>query len=112
MDPSDVLISESQERMLFIVKNGHETEISNAFAKYDLPYSIIGKVTDTRHVIVRHNDTVIADLPTDLIANAPLLNWPKTKPLYLNSVSNSKPDLPSNIKETILRILSLSLIHI
>ena len=106
MDPSDVLISESQERMLFIVKNGHETEISNAFAKYDLPYSIIGKVTDTRHVIVRHNDTVIADLPTDLIANAPLLNWPKTKPLYLNSVSNSKPDLPSNIKETILRILS------
>ena len=35
-----------------------------------------------------------------------MLNWPKTKPLYLDSDSSSKPDLPSNIKETILRVLS------
>ena len=106
MEPYEILISESQERMLFVVNPNNSTEILKAFDKYNLPYSVIGKVTDSKNVVIKQNNKIIVDLPTSLIANAPLINWPKTKPDYLNNISHSKPELPSNIQETILKVLS------
>ena len=106
MEPYEILISESQERMLFVVNPNNSTEILKAFDKYNLPYSVIGKVTDSKSVVIKQNNKIIVDLPTSLIANAPLINWPKTKPDYLNNISHSKPELPSNIQETILKVLS------
>ena len=106
MEPYEILISESQERMLFVVNPNNSTEILKAFDKYNLPYSVIGRVTDSKHVVIKQNNKIIVDLPTSLIANAPLINWPKTKPDYLNNISPSKPELPSNIQETILKVLS------
>jgi phosphoribosylformylglycinamidine synthase len=106
MEPYEILISESQERMLFIVNPNNSTEILKAFDKYNLPYSVIGKVTDSKSVVIKQNNKIIVDLPTSLIANAPLINWPKTKPDHLNNISHSKPELPSNIQETILKVLS------
>ena len=106
MEPYEILISESQERMLFIVNPNNSTEILKAFDKYNLPYSVIGKVTDSKNVVIKQNNKIIVDLPTSLIANAPLINWPKTKPDHLNNISHSKPELPSNIQETILKVLS------
>ena len=106
MEPYEILISESQERMLFVVNPNNSTEILKAFDKYNLPYSVIGRVTDSKNVVIKQNNKIIVDLPTSLIANAPLINWPKTKPDYLNNISQSKPELPSNIQETILKVLS------
>ena len=106
MEPYEILISESQERMLFVVNPNNSTEILKAFDKYNLPYSVIGKVTDSKSVVIKQNNKIIVDLPTSLIANAPLINWPKTKPDHLNNISHSKPELPSNIQETILKVLS------
>tara|TARA_B100000949_G_C14284215_1_gene453351 strand:- start:990 stop:3200 length:2211 start_codon:yes stop_codon:yes gene_type:complete len=106
MEPYEILISESQERMLFVVNPNNSTEILKAFDKYNLPYSVIGKVTDSKNVVIKQNNKIIVDLPTSLIANAPLINWPKTKPDHLNNISHSKPELPSNIQETILKVLS------
>nr|AIE99399.1 phosphoribosylformylglycinamidine synthase II (purL) [uncultured marine thaumarchaeote KM3_10_C07] len=106
MEPYEVLISESQERMLFIINPDNLDTISQCFDKYSLQYSIIGKVTDTKHVVITSDNQVIVDLPTKLIANAPLIHWPKTKPKYLDGRSTSKPELPADIKETILKVLS------
>lgn len=106
MLPYEILISESQERMLFVVNPNNLDEILDSFDKYHLPYSIIGKVTNSKHVVIKQNNSIIVDLPTTLIANAPLINWPKTRPDYLDNISNSKPELPINVKETILKVLS------
>ena len=63
MQSHEIMISESQERMVFVIKKGREEAIGKIFKKYGLLYSIIGKVTDTKRMIVRQNGKVVADLP-------------------------------------------------
>ena len=107
MNSSEIMISESQERMLFIVEDGFEDDILSSFNKYYLPYSIIGKVTDSKHMIIRKDGMQIVDLPIELIANAPLQLWPSKRPLYLDVEHEiEKPPLPDDINSTIISILS------
>ncbi len=77
MSSYEIMLSESQERMLFVLKPGHEKEAEDIFKKWELDYSIIGKLTDTgRIVCLRHGKTEV-DIKVDpLVEESPVYNRP------------------------------------
>jgi phosphoribosylformylglycinamidine synthase len=77
MTAYEMMLSESQERMLMILKPGREPEAEAVFRKWGLDFAVIGKTTDTGRMIVKHRGQVEADLPVDKLANsAPLYQRP------------------------------------
>ena len=63
------MLSESQERMLIIVKAGREEEVKRIFDKWDLPWARIGQVTDTGQMVVKHHGEIVADIPAKKLAD-------------------------------------------
>jgi len=87
MTAYEIMLSESQERMLIIVKKGHEEEVRRIFDKWDLPWAEIGIVTDTGRMIVRDHGRVVADIPAAKLANeAPVYQRDASEPAYLKTV--------------------------
>ena len=77
MTAYEMMLSESQERMLMILKPGAEPQAEAIFRKWGLDFAVIGATTDTGRMIVRHKGEVEADLPVDKLANsAPLYERP------------------------------------
>lgn len=108
MEPWEVMMSESQERMLLCVKKGKEKEILNIFWKWDLNAVIIGTVTDDKKVIIKDNGKIVAEVDTNALANAPLYDMPYEKPAYLdelNKLDMTKIPEPKNYNKALLEIL-------
>jgi phosphoribosylformylglycinamidine synthase len=77
MTAYEMMLSESQERMLMILKPGREDEAEAVFRKWGLDFAVIGKTTDTGRMVVRHKGEVAADLPVPVLANsAPVYERP------------------------------------
>ncbi|AUJ87336.1 phosphoribosylformylglycinamidine synthase subunit PurL [Enterococcus sp. CR-Ec1] len=68
MTPYEMMLSESQERMLICVKKGHEAEVEALFKKYDLEAVVIGEVTDDGNYRLFHHGQKVANLPVDALA--------------------------------------------
>jgi phosphoribosylformylglycinamidine synthase len=87
MTPYEIMLSESQERMLIIVHQGREEEVKRIFDKWDLPWSPIGAVTDTGRMVVKFHGQVVADIPARKLANeAPVYEREFREPAYLKTV--------------------------
>jgi phosphoribosylformylglycinamidine synthase len=87
MTSYEIMLSESQERMLIIVKKGREDEVKRIFDKWDLPWSEIGQVTDTGRMVVRHHGRVVVDVPAKKLADeAPVYYRDAQEPAYLKEV--------------------------
>ncbi len=87
MSSYEIMLSESQERMLIIVKKGHEAEVKRIFDKWDLPWAEVGVVTDTGRMVVRHNGKIVADIPAKKIADeSPVYQRASQEPAYLKEV--------------------------
>src|SRR5271155_3642296 len=87
MTPYEIMLSESQERMLIIVKSGREEEVKRIFDKWDLPWARIGQVTDTGRMVVKHHGQVVADIPArKLTDEAPVYHREFVEPAYLKAV--------------------------
>jgi len=87
MTPYEILLSESQERMLIIVKKGREAEVKRFFDKWDLPWAEIGLVTDTGRMIVKNRGQVVADIPAKKLTDeAPVYQREFREPEYLKAV--------------------------
>jgi phosphoribosylformylglycinamidine synthase II len=81
MTPYEIMLSESQERMLLVVKNGREAEVERIFEKWDLHAAHIGYVTDDGRMRVKDKGTVVAEIPnTALTDDAPLYRRPMSEP--------------------------------
>ena len=81
MTPYEVMLSESQERMLIIAKRGKENLVREIFAKWDVPCAEIGRVTDDGIMRVRNNGAIAAEIPAKPLAEeAPLYSRQATKP--------------------------------
>ena len=77
MTAYEMMLSESQERMLVILKPGREPDAQAIFKKWGLDFAVIGRTTDTGRMIVKHKGHIEADLPVDKLANsAPLYERP------------------------------------
>ena len=94
MTAYEMLLSESQERMLITAKSGHEKELVKIFKKWDLDAVVIGKVVKGNRLKIFHLDELTADLPIDkLTASAPLYDRKREKPIteHIKIVKNRKP---------------------
>jgi phosphoribosylformylglycinamidine synthase subunit PurL len=87
MTPYEIMLSESQERMLIIVQRGREAEVKRIFDKWDLPWAEIGQVTDTGRMVVKNHGRVVADIPAKKLADeAPVYQREAREPEYLKAV--------------------------
>ena len=87
MTSYEIMLSESQERMLIIVHKGREEEVKRIFDKWDLPWSEIGFVTDTGRMVVKQHGKVVADIPAKKIADeSPVYQRESKEPEYLKAV--------------------------
>src|SRR5205814_2609206 len=86
MTPYEILLSESQERMLIIAKRGKENIVREISAKWDVPCAEIGRVTDDGMMRVRNNGSVSAEIPAKPLAEeAPIYEREDRKSTRLNS---------------------------
>jgi phosphoribosylformylglycinamidine synthase len=84
MNPYEIMLSESQERMLLVVKRGREAEVERIFEKWDLHAVRIGEVTNDRLMRVRNGGEVVAEISTaSLTDDAPMYRRPMAEPDYL-----------------------------
>ncbi|MCS7115971.1 MAG: phosphoribosylformylglycinamidine synthase subunit PurL [Nitrososphaerota archaeon] len=107
MDPVEIMLSESQERMLFIVKEEGVEKVCKIFEKYGVPYSIIGKVTSDKYLTVKMKGKVLARLPAEMVARAPLMPRKSMKPEYIELCKGIEPPQePKDLDEIFLKLLS------
>jgi phosphoribosylformylglycinamidine synthase II len=80
MTAYDMMLSESQERMLAVLKPGREAQAEAIFKKWELDFAVIGITTDTSRLVVKHKGEVVADMPiTALSDEAPIYERPYTE---------------------------------
>ncbi|MBO6488310.1 MAG: phosphoribosylformylglycinamidine synthase subunit PurL [Pelagibacteraceae bacterium] len=107
MTPYEMMLSESQERMLIILDDKKEEEARKIFDKWDLDFVVIGKTTDTNRLILNFDDKKVADIPIPALSDkAPLYErkWTKSK-LSKNKVKIK--DLKKiKIEDALIKILS------
>ncbi len=110
MTPREVMLSESQERMLVIVKKGRENEIEEIFRKWDLAAVTIGRVTDDGFLRVKDGDRVVAELPVKSLAEgAPTTVNESKQPAYIKDVQRIQYDqipVPEDFNEVFLKLLA------
>ncbi|MEQ1614510.1 MAG: AIR synthase-related protein, partial [Hyphomicrobiaceae bacterium] len=81
MTAYEMMLSESQERMLMMLKPGREAEAQAIISKWELDFAVIGITTDTGRMVITHKGVVEADLPVDKLANsAPMYERPWVEP--------------------------------
>jgi phosphoribosylformylglycinamidine synthase len=81
MNPYEIMLSESQERMLFIVKAGHESKLIEIFKRWELDAVAIGEVIEGENVELFWHDDLVSSIPAKLLTSAvPQYNWPMTPP--------------------------------
>ena len=77
MSAYEIMLSESQERMLMILRPGGEAEARRIFAKWELDFAVIGRVTETGRLVLRMNGDIAADIPVEpLVTAAPVYQRP------------------------------------
>jgi phosphoribosylformylglycinamidine synthase II len=107
MTPYEMMLSESQERMLIILEDNKEEEARKIFDKWDLDFVVIGKTTDTNNLTLTYNKETIAEIPIEALASkAPVYErkWVKKKVPEKNI--NLKDLKKIKLEEALLKILS------
>ena len=82
MTPYEIMLSESQERMLIILENGKEKKAKKIFDKWNLDFAVIGKTTESKKIEIFFDEKKVVDIPINFLAeNAPIYDrkWKKTK---------------------------------
>ena len=83
MSPYEVMLSESQERMLLVAKKGREQEVINICEKWDLSHAVVGRVTDSGKLVLRSGGVVVAELPiAPLTDDCPYYDRPRRRPAW------------------------------
>ena len=86
MSPYEVMLSESQERMLLIVREGHEAEIRDIFERWDLPVTAIGRATGDGVARVFDGGKLVAEVDVGTLVEAPLYRPSSVRPAYLDEL--------------------------
>jgi phosphoribosylformylglycinamidine synthase subunit PurL len=86
LSPNEIMISESQERMVYIINKQKLSTFDKIFNKYGITYSIIGKVHGQDNLNILFHGKAIANISSNLMVNAPLCNRKSKKPEYLKKI--------------------------
>ena len=115
MQPFEILLSESQERMLIVVEKGREHEAKRIFDKWDLNCEQIGTVTDTKRLEFYQDGVLVADVPADdlvLGGGAPVYNREYKEPAYFQEFKKFKIDSVADLpKEELPKALNYMMNH-
>ena len=108
MSPYEIMLSESQERMLIVLENGKEQQAKEIFDKWNLDFAVIGKTTESKNIELFFNNEQVANIPVNtLVENSPMYDrkWKKAKLPKKNKIK--KEDL-NNLKiiDVLKKILS------
>jgi len=110
MTPYEVMLSESQERMLMVLEKGKEDIAEKIFMKWGLDFSVIGEVTDSGKLIITEEGKTAAEIPISLISEeAPVYDRPFSEPAYIKETSHldlSTIPVPNNFERVFLKLLS------
>jgi phosphoribosylformylglycinamidine synthase subunit PurL len=107
MTPYEMMLSESQERMLIIMEDNKEKAAKKIFEKWDLDFVVIGKTTDTNNLTLKFNNELVGEIPIDALASkAPLYDrkWIKTK--LPGKKINTKDLKKIKLQDALVKILS------
>ncbi|MFH1458459.1 MAG: phosphoribosylformylglycinamidine synthase subunit PurL [Candidatus Omnitrophota bacterium] len=109
MSAYEVMLSESQERMLVIVNKNRLEQVKRVFAKWNVPVDVIGRVTDDGMVRIKERGRVIAEVPAAALVEAPVYHRKSSRPKYLSQVNKlnlAKIKEPKDYNQTIIKLLS------
>ncbi len=111
MTPYEVMLSESQERMLVVVKKGYENKVKALFDRWELRSDIIGQVTGDGLARIKEGEKVVSEVPVNLLTSPPIYKRRVKKPDWLERLQTfnvaSIPDLPpKKAGSTLLRLLA------
>jgi phosphoribosylformylglycinamidine synthase len=104
MSPVEILLSESQERMLLVVERGEEERVESIFKKWGLRAARIGEVTDDGFFTALYDGKIVAQIPAALLTQAPLVELDPT-PVLLSPSCVELP-MPRNLEEVFLELLA------
>jgi len=112
MEPFEIMVSETQERMLAVVEPEKLDEVVAVCEHWNLPVTVIGSVTDTGKFVVRHGDTIHGEMPAlSLADDAPLYDPEMSRPTYLDELSGldidafDHPKKVDDLNEALLSLL-------
>jgi phosphoribosylformylglycinamidine synthase len=107
MSAYEMMLSESQERMLAILKPGREADGQRIFAKWGLDAATIGRTTDTGRLILKHKGETVCDVPlAPLFDDAPLYDRPWVAPALQSRLAARDVPEPADYGEAILKLMS------
>lgn len=99
MQPWEIMMSESQERMLVCIKQGYETEVKKIFEKWGLNAAVIGRVIDDGVVRIKNKGEIVAEIEARALTQGPVYDMPYEKPDYLTQANKLDPALISEDKD-------------
>jgi phosphoribosylformylglycinamidine synthase len=108
MTPYEILLSESQERMLLVAARGREDEIKRIFGKWELDAIEIGRVTGDGYLTVRQHGDVVARVPVAALTEAPTYRKPTAPPAWLDALRAFDPStiaLPADYDEALIALM-------
>jgi phosphoribosylformylglycinamidine synthase II len=109
MQPWEIMMSESQERMLVVAQQGRETEVAGIFAKWGVTASIVGQVTGDGVLRIRFGEEIVAEMPAQTLASPPVYFLPSQEPEYYREVQAadlSGLPVPKSMSEVLRRLLA------
>jgi phosphoribosylformylglycinamidine synthase II len=107
MMPNELMISESQERMLYITDKAKLSLLKSILDKYGIKYSTLGAVQQHQDLIVRHSGKIVVHMPSRLVAHAPLADRDTKRPAYLDKLRKVRqPHQPPNLGKVLLSLLA------
>ncbi len=109
MTPYEIMLSESQERMLIVARQGREDDVRRIFEKWDLDVAVVGQVTDDGRVRVMSEGRVVADIPVaPIVHEAPLYERPVAEPSWQREAQKldiESVEIPADMNETFLKLM-------
>jgi phosphoribosylformylglycinamidine synthase II len=112
MSAYELLLSESQERMLLVAQKGREEEVQTIFEKWDIHAEVIGEVVEGDRLLVSYMDQIVADVPSESLVlggGAPVYIRETRQPSYFQKTKSFRQDdvpLPDDLAEVLLRLIS------
>jgi len=107
MNPYELMLSESQERMLIVLKPGREELARKIFEKWELDFAVIGRLTDSGRMVLRWHGDVVGNIPIPpLVTEAPMYERPWTPTRLPAQVQSASVSDPKDWKASLLRLMS------
>ena len=106
MEPYEMMLSESQERMLMVLKPGKEKMAQAIFTKWGLDFAVIGEITDTKRLQLKFKGEIVCDIPVASLADdAPAYERPFTEGEKQPTLSSADVPEPNDLNESLLKLM-------